>query len=262
VKVSEVWFGRPLAKIWAADGSAGTGGTGSPLPSGSLLDVDDVSVGSWTTPQDGEPIAFVFDGDVADHPVLVDFRGDLGSCSSEGSGRDAMLVEDFDDGNYTGWTSVGSGSWFVSSDELNQSNTSSNYVLVRDDISLSDCTMEAKVRASGGSIHSVYMVLRYQNSSNYARVGIRTDTDRVRVARIQSGSFVQTAQYATDLADNTWYTLRAVVTGQRIRVYFNCNLVVDITDTGLWSTGKVGVTSRQTTAKFDDIKIFAGEFIP
>jgi hypothetical protein len=37
---------------------------------------------------------------------------------------------------------------------------------------------------------------------------------------------------------------------------------VDLTDTGLWSTGKVGVTSRQTTGKFDDVKIFSGEYIP
>lgn len=262
VKLTQVWFGRPLAKIWDNNGSAGGDGALSPVPSGTTIDVNDVTVGSWTTQHDGEPMAFVFDADVRDHPVTVEFRGDLGACTTAGSGRGASLIEDFDDGNYTGWTTVGSGTWFVTSDELNQSNTSSNYVLIRNDISLGDCTMEAKVRASGGSTHSVYLVIRYQDSNNYGIVGIRTDTDRIRVGRIQSGTFVQTAAYTYDLADNTWYTIRTVVVAKRIRVYFNCDLVIDITDSGLWSTGKVGVTSRQTTAKFDDIKIFSGEYIP
>ncbi|MCA9729926.1 MAG: DUF1080 domain-containing protein, partial [Candidatus Eisenbacteria bacterium] len=257
----EVWFGRPLVKIWSQDGSAGTDGNVGPVSSGTQLNLDPVQVPNWTTAEDGEPMQLIFGGDIRDVPVTLDFRADQGSCSGAGTGRDAVVFDAFDDGDYSGWTVVG-GNWFVSNGELNESLTSGNYIALGSNSNLGDTTIEAKVRASGGSFHSVYLVFRYQDSSNYYLFGVRTDQNKVRCARIQSGSFIQTGVYYTTLADNTWYTLRAVVTGNRIRCYFNCELVIDVTDSGIVSSGKAGVTARNATGRFDDVRIFAAEVLP
>jgi hypothetical protein len=257
----EVWFGRPLVKIWSHDGSAGDDGNIGPVSSGTTVRIDPVQIPNWTLPEDGEPLQLLFGGDIRDRPVTMDFRADQGTCSAAGTGRDALIFDAFDDGDYSGWSPV-TGTWFVTNGELNQSSTSGNHIILHSSSGISNTTMEAKVFASGGSTHSVYLVFRYQNSSNYYLVGIRTDDDKVRAARVQSGTFVQTGVYFANLVDNTWYTLRAVVTGNRVRVYLDCDLVIDVTDGSMWSTGKVGLTSRAAAGRFDDIRVFNAEVLP
>lgn len=260
--LKQIWFGRPIAKIWDHDGSAGDDGYVSPLGSGGIADIDDVSVEPWTWAGDGLPFMLVFDGDVRGTTVDVQLGSSLGSCTVVGAGTDAALVDDFDDGSLgTAW-SPQSGNWTISGGELYQNFTGSNYIVLTSASGVSATTIDAKVYASGGSFHSVYLVFRYQNSSNYYLYGIRTDSNRVRSARISGGTFIQTAQYTTTLADNTWYHLRAVVEGTRLRGYFNCELVIDVDDGAMWSSGTVGLTTRNAAGRFDDVKIFNGAVLP
>lgn len=260
-RLSEVWFGRPLAKIWSYDGSAGEDGwQATPVVSGTELDLDDVYVGSWTTWEDGEPIALVFDGDMRDAPIDLTFSGNEGTCSSSGSGDDALLFSNFDE-NSSGW-SAQSGNWFVSSGEYRQSYTGSNYIALIDGTNQTDVTFEAKVLASGGSYHSAYLVYRYQDSNNYYVYGFRTDSDVVRTARISGGSFITTGSYYTTLSDNTWYTLRVVVEGSRMRCWFDCDLVLDVTDTSMLPSGRLGLTTRRAAGRFDDTRVFLGAVLP
>ena len=259
--LEEVWFGRPLTKIWDYDGTAGEDGWyGGPANSGDPLDLDDVYVGSWTGPEDGEPLALVFGSDVRDEPLDLTFSGNEGTCTASGAGTGALQFSNFDV-NASGWSPV-SGNWFVSGGEYRQSYTGSNYVTLLDGSNQVDVTYEAKVLASGGAYHSAYLIFRYANSSNYYLVGIRTDANKVRAARIQSGSFIETGVYYTTLSDNTWYTLRVVVTGSRIRVYFDCEQVLDFTDGSMQSSGRLGLTTRLASGRFDDIRIYLGEVLP
>ncbi|MEZ4648713.1 MAG: family 16 glycoside hydrolase [Candidatus Eisenbacteria bacterium] len=259
--LEEVWFGRPLTKIWDYDGSAGENGWyGGPANSGDPLDLSDVYVGSWTTTEDGEPFALVFDSDVRDVPLDIEFSGTAGTCSATGAGTGTISYSDFDAG-MSGWTSQ-SGNWFVSEGELRQSYTGSNYYVQANTASQTDFTIEAKVLASGGTYHSSYIYVRYANDNNHYLAGIRTDANKVRVARIQSGSFIETGAYYTTLSDNTWYTMRVVVTGNRIRVYFDCELVIDVTDGSMLSSGQVGFVTRRASGRFDDVRIFQGEVLP
>lgn len=260
-RVREIWFGRPLVKIWDEDGSAGGDGNIGPQYSGVELNVNDVVVEDWSSEEDGQPMQLIFDNDIRDVATTLSFRADGGSCDATGTGRGALLVDNFDDYNYTGWT-VSSGTWSATSGELRQTNNSNNYVIRWGAGSYGDCTMEAKIKASGGSAHSIYLMYRYQSSTSSGLIGIRTDQDRVRAARLNGGTFTQTGSYTKVLEDNVWYTLRVVVTGKRIEGWIDCEKVLDLTDASLWSTGGIGITTRNTAGYIDDVKVWSGAIYP
>ena len=260
--LEEIWIGRPSAKVWDYDGSAGGDGYVGPLGSGVSANIDDVYVDPWTWEGDGLPITFIFDNDVRGTAMDFELGSDLGSCNAVGTGVGAALVDNFDDGVLGSAWSPQSGNWTISGGELYQNFTGSNYIILTSDGAVGNTTIDAKVYASGGTYHSAYFVFRYQDANNYYLFGIRTDADKVRTARISGGSFIQTGVYSTSLADNTWYHLRVVVEGTRIRGYFNCDLVLDINDGAMWSTGRVGMTTRRAAGRFDDVKIFNGTVIP
>jgi hypothetical protein len=259
--LEEVWFGRPLTKVWAMDGSAGGDGYTGPVRSDTVVDIDDVTIPDWSSISDAEPFALVFDGDVRSSALDMQLRAGLGTCSVNGAGTGAIMVDDFDDGTFGDWT-VQSGNWFGNNGELTQTFTGNNYIVLASGSSFATTTMEAKVKASGGSVHSVYLIYRYEDANNYLVFGIRTDADKVRSARVENGSFIETGVYFTTLSDNTWYNIRVVVNGSRVMGYFNCDLVVDTNDGYMSSTGKVGLTTRRTTGTFDDVKLFPEEVYP
>ncbi len=260
--VTEIWYGRPLAKIWAADGSAGADGAVGPRPSGTLLDVDDVVVDSWTDAADGQPLRLVFDQDMRGTTIDLAFRGSSGTCTGTGTVAGAGAFDDWNDGDYSGWTKS-AGTWSVSGGELTQTATSSSYILTKDGYTAADVTIEAKVRVLSGTAKSAYLAFRALDTSNYYLFGIRTDQDRVRVARIQGGAWNTEVAYASMvLNENQWYTLRVVVTGNRVRGWVDCQPLIDTTHSTMWTSGKVGLSTRTTSARFDDVRIYGGEVLP
>ncbi len=260
--MSEVWFGRPLVRVWSADGGAGQDGPVGPQPSGTTLNITDVIVPSTTKIHHGIPLTVLFDSDVRDVPMDIGLRGLSGSCDGQGTGRGALLHDDFDDLSTNGWTRV-SGSWSAPGGDARQTLTSGNYVMLADGLSLGDFTYEAKLLTASGTVKSSYLVFRYQNSSNYYVCGIRADTDRIRIGKIRNGAWSsEPAYYATTINENQYYTLRLVVTGTRAQVWYGCNKVIDVNDSSMWLTGGVGLSTRQATGKFDDIKIMAGAQLP
>ncbi|MCC7143488.1 MAG: DUF1080 domain-containing protein [Candidatus Eisenbacteria bacterium] len=260
-KVKEFWFGNPLVKVWAYDGSAGQDGNIGLQPSGATLDIADVTIPTWTKSHDGATAMMVFDEDVRGVHLDCALIGDGSACWARGTANAYSLIDDFDDGNYTGWT-VSGGTWSATSGELVQSSTSSNYVLKASPTGLTSTTFEAKCMSTGGSFHSVYLMFRYQDANNAGLFGFRTDSDQVRVARLNGGTFTQTASYGMALEDNVWYTLKVVVTGSRVEGYINCQKVVDVTDGSLWASGACALTARKASGKFDDIKVLAAAPLP
>lgn len=262
IKVKELWYGEPLAKIWASDGSAGGDGNIGAQGSGVTLNCADFSVSSTTKSYDGTPLAVYFDGDARDIPMTFSMTGNSGTCDASGTGRGTSWFDNFDDNNYTGWTPNG-GTWTASSYKLGQTNNANNYIMKLDSpTSLGDCTIEAKVKVTGGSFYSFYIVYRYQDANNCGLFGIRTDQDKVRAARLNSSTFTETAAYSMTLNDNTWYNLKVVIVNKRVKGYVNCTQVIDVTDSSLWSTGGVGLTWRKGTGDVDDVKIYTGEALP
>lgn len=268
--VREVWYGRPLAKIWAYDGSAGQDGAVSPRPSGSVLNITDSAVPYVALHADGRPMKVVFDSAMNGVPLELRFQGSSGYCTATETPSAALLVDGFE-GAYTGWTNVGTaGSWSIIGGELAQTSTaSSNFMITKDGIvSLGNLTMEAKAKVTGGGYRSLYLTFREQDSSNYYLFGIRTDaTDMVYVARVKAGTLTNLVSYPMTLSDNQWYSLRVQVTGGptnvNIKGWVDCTQVANYTDaTTTWSTGKVGFATRRGTGRFDDLRVYAGSVLP
>ncbi len=188
-KVTQVLYGRPLAQVWNSNGSAGQDGAVGLQPSGAVLNITDVTVPSWTSQADGEPLVLVFDTDVRDIPFNFTFKNPQGgSCSANGTNRGAAIFDDFDDGNITGWT-VRSGTWLSNAGELYQSNTSSNRTLIGADV-LTDITYEAKIKVTSGT--AAYLVFRYTDDNNFYTAGIISNSDVVRLSRMRSGTYTTT----------------------------------------------------------------------
>jgi hypothetical protein len=267
--VQEVWYWRPLAKIWAYDGSAGEDGAVSPRPSGSVLNITDSAVPYVANHADGRPLKVVFNSAINGVPLELRFQGSSGFCTATDTPSAGLLVEGFE-GAYSGWTNVGTaGTWSVTGGELAQSSTSnSNYLITKDGISgLGNLTMEVKAKVTGGGYRSLYLMFREQDASNYYLFGIRTDTDKVLVERVKSGTFTNVVSTSLAMNDNQWYSLRVQVTGGptnvNIKGWVDCTQVVNYTDAATtWATGKVGLSTRRGAGRYDDLRVYAGSVLP
>lgn len=270
--VQEVWYGRPLSKIWAHDGSAGQDGAGSPRPSGSVLNITDSAVPHAAMHADGRPLKVIFSSAMNGVPLELQFQGSSGYCSVNDTPSAALLVDGFETA-LSGWTDLGAaGSWSIpaGSGELAQSSTAtSNYLRTKDGIvNLGSLTMEAKVKVTGGGYRSLYLAFRVQDVNNYYLFGIRTDaTDRVYVARMKAGTLTNVVSYPMTLNDNQWYSLRVQATGGpanvNIKGWVDCTQVADYTDaTTTWATGKVGLATRRGAGRYDDLRFYAGVVLP
>lgn len=261
-QIREIWFGRPLTRIWSSDGASGEDGNIGPQPAGVELNVTDFNVTGGSSENDGRPFRVVFDSDIRDVPVDLAFRGYSGTCLASGRGTGASRIDDFTDRNYSGWTAV-SGTWSATNGYAWQSATGNTYLMRDASLNLGDLTFEAKVQATGGTQHQAYLVFRYQDSNNYYVCGFSTETDQLKVQKIQNGSWAYTpTTFDHPFADGVWYTLRVVATGPRIQVWLDCTPVIDVTDPTIWSTGGLGFCTRKSRGGFDDVKIFAGTVLP
>ncbi len=257
--VTEVQYGRPLVSIWKSDGTAGEDGNVGPRPSDSVLNVTDVTVPSWTTVDDGEPLVLFFDADVRDVAFDLRFKNPIGGfCTSDGTNRGAAVFDDFDDGNINGWT-VRSGSWMSTNGELYQSSTTSNRILIGGDV-LGDITYEGKIKVTSGT--QAYLIFRYTDDNNFYMVGLRTDSDIVRVQRMRSGTTTQTNSYNVSLSNNQWYNIKVVLAAKRLRVFLDCAQVIDFTDTLMNATGKIGFRTSSSAARWDDVRCQSTAVLP
>jgi hypothetical protein len=258
-KVLQVAYGRPLVVIWKSDGTAGQDGNVGPQPSGATLNVTDVTVSGWTSAVDGIPLAVLFDSDVRDRVFDVKFKNEHGNfCTTSSTNRGGSVFDDFDDGNYAGWT-VRSGTWQVSSGELYQSSTSQNRMLVGYS-QPGDITYESKIKITSGT--TAYLVFRYTDDNNLYMVGIRSDNDTIRLTRMKTGVQTTTGTFSSAIDNNKWYNVKVVVTGTRARVWLNCTQVLDVSDANMAASGQIGFRTAATAARWDDARCQAAAVLP
>jgi prepilin-type N-terminal cleavage/methylation domain-containing protein len=256
--INEVWAGRPLAKIWDSDGSAGSGPAGY-QESGVELDLNDLTVPSTATCGDGLPLMLRFDGDERAQSLTLGLRTGSGECDAEARTMvEGYVFDNFDDGNYTGWT-VSSGNWSVVSGGLYHSSTTVNGLILRPE-ALTNQVFEAKVKVTSGQ--AVYLIFRYYDSQNYYMLNLRTTDDQIRFSKYRSGVFSTTAQVNYSLSNNVWYMVRVVVTNTTAVGYVNCDQVITVTDNNMVASGKAGLRTYQTRAYFDDVMVTTATPLP
>jgi len=250
--IDHVWAGRPLVKVWDSDGTVGYDGNIGPQPSGTSLDLSDFTIPATSQAHDGLPLKLDFTGDQRYQTLDLTFQTNDGTCNADPRAvSPGLFFDDFDDGNYTGWTVI-SGTWNVSSRTLYQSSTTSTRIIVAPG-EHTNFTYEAKLKVASG--YNPYLVFRYGNSTNYYTFGIVTNTDQVRFGRVQSGNFYTTAQASYASSTNTWYLLRVDVVGTTLRGYVNCEQVLEVTDAAILATGEIGLRTYASQVYFDDIRV-------
>jgi len=250
--LEQAWAGRPLIKIWDADGSAGEDGAIGPQLSGHAIDIDDFTVPSSATCADGLPMMLRFNNDQRNQVIDLTFQEGTNLCSAEGREiAGAFLHEDFDDGDADNWEDH-SGTWYVSDGEYYQY---SRYGvrLTTYPAEIGDCAFEAKLKNVYGE--TPYLVFRAQDSNNFYMLGLKTQTNTIRLCKYQNGYFYVTDQATVSLSNYTWYLLRVEVEGTHARGYLNCELMVEVDDPALGTSGKIGLRDYQSRTYFDDIRV-------
>ncbi|HEY0946766.1 MAG TPA: hypothetical protein VGD81_15910 [Opitutaceae bacterium] len=178
-----------------------------------------------------------------------------------------QVVDDFDDGNHTGWSAT-NGTWAVTSGILRQSGTSGGTRLAPTaSTTWGNQTIQADVRLNsvGGTNGFAAVYGRYQDINNAYFLALRSGgTVELKKVTSAGGSvFIPGTAAVTvpGFALGTWYTLRLEVTGPasatQLRGYLNGQLLVSGTDSNpaAFTTGKAGVGTYLADASFDDLAV-------
>lgn len=257
--VEQVWLGRPLVKIWDADGSAGADGSIGPQPSGVTLDLDNTTIPSYASQRDGLPLLVRFDRDQRQQSLGLTFATETGVCEAGARTIDSgVFFDDFDDGDYSGWNVI-SGTWAVYSGELYQGKDYGIRMILSPD-EHTDVAYEAKIKVVDG--YNPYVVFRYQDTANYYTWGIKTSTNQARFAKYENGSFVVTQQTSYYCTNNRWYLLRVEVCGNTARGYVDCEQILEVTDWDMVATGEIGLRTYAARIYADDVRVASLTSLP
>ncbi len=168
-----------------------------------------------------------------------------------------LFFDDFEDGNYTGWSKNG-GSWSVVTDGtkvLKQSSTSATSYAYAGSSSWTDYSVQAKTKilSFNGTNRPVGVCARFQSTSNFYYLTLNS-ANKIELGKRVSGSYTVLASKSFTVQSGTWYTLRLSVSGNQLEGFINDASQLRVTDSQ-FITGKIGLMMINTSAEFDDILI-------
>lgn len=168
-----------------------------------------------------------------------------------------LFSDDFEDGNSTGWGTSG-GSWSVVTDGnkvYKQSSTSATTHAYNGTGTWADYSVQAraKVLSFNGTNRYFGLLARYQSSSNYYYL-VLTNAGKLEIRKKVSGSSTTLASKTYTVTTGFWYTLKLVLSGSALQAYVNGVAELSATDSSL-ATGKVGLTTVNASAEFDDLLV-------
>jgi pectin methylesterase-like acyl-CoA thioesterase len=171
----------------------------------------------------------------------------------------ALLGDDFEDGNATGWATNG-GSWSVVTDGTqvyHQRGISANARAVAGSSSWTDIAVEARVKplAFNGSTRFPFVgvLARLQGATNYYYLALRNN-NTLELGRTAAGSNTALASRSIAVTTGAWYTLKLEAIGASLKGYINGVQQLSAVDTR-FSWGKIGLASSFASALFDDIAV-------
>ncbi|MCM3132347.1 S-layer homology domain-containing protein [Paenibacillus polysaccharolyticus] len=174
------------------------------------------------------------------------------------------IQDDFSDGDYTvspEWHVI-SGQWQVTSDPadaanqvLFQNGTDEGFITTGD--SIPDKTVSMRFYTGAGEGFPGILP-RFQDKSNYYYFQMQVPANKLVFSKRVNGAETTLKSMDYTFSKNTWYTLKAVVSGTSIRAYIVENgtdrLIFDLNDTSI-ATGTVGIRNKWQTLHIDDAMI-------
>jgi arylsulfatase A-like enzyme len=171
-----------------------------------------------------------------------------------------LTTDNFDDGNFTGWTQY-NGSWSVTSGKLNCVPGVSEGKLMINTTTMTDFAYDADIKVAAGPaglVFSATNVAGGTNSYNGYRVVLKTAENQLQIVRVDNGSATVLATSSFTVNTATTYRMRVVVEGSLIQVYIDDMITPKATATdATYGNGRFGVCGSTNTASatFDNVVI-------
>ncbi len=176
------------------------------------------------------------------------------------TGATVLFSDDFEDGNYTGWSKNG-GSWSVVTDGsgvFKQASTSAMAYAYAGTTSWDNYSVQArmKVLSFNGTARPAGVSARFQSTSNFYYAVLKSD-NQLELGKRSGGSMIALASKSYTVNTGSWYTIKLEVNGDSLQCYVNGNPELSAND-NTFSTGRIGLYAYNTAAEFDDIIVESG----
>lgn len=166
-----------------------------------------------------------------------------------------LYFDDFNDGNYNGWT-VYSGSWSVTSGRLR----GQDGIIYTDEDFPKDRCVESELytyRAGPNNFDVAVLIIKWASISNQITTRVFKNGD-IELIMWENDRIAHQTIVHSSLSPYSWHTIRAVVSGTNIKVFIDETKYIDVNDAHFDDIdGSVGyqVSGSQSTAYFDNMKV-------
>jgi hypothetical protein len=128
-------------------------------------------------------------------------------------------------------------------------------VAVADSVSLVNLRLSVRCKAVSGKVDQACgLVFRYRDEENYYIVRSNALENNVRLYYVRDGKRQQFAGWDGPVLAGAWNTLAVEAQRERIRIYWNSTMVVDVRDQTFKESGRVGLwTKADSVTYFDDL---------
>lgn len=168
-----------------------------------------------------------------------------------------LLYEDFEDNTANGWTVV-DGNWDIITDGTkvyHSQITDSLSRVVVGDTAWDSYSVQVNVKTNswnGGVVGNCGILARYTDINNY--IIFNFSNGELRIKKQVAGVFTLLASKAYTQNLNTWYTLKAELSGSTLKLYVNGNLELSAYD-GSLTAGKAGLIASAGDTRFDNFTV-------
>ncbi|KAI7254677.1 hypothetical protein KC345_g11234, partial [Hortaea werneckii] len=168
-----------------------------------------------------------------------------------------LFQDDFEDNNYSGWTTSG-GSWSVTDDgtkTLSQSSASGEALAYSGDASWRDYTYSARLKLLN-AFGNAGLLFRYADASNYYMFRLNDSGDKAELFKKTAGTLTMVSSADAAVTPGEWANIKVTVSGSTITAFAGGIQLLQWTDTAPQPAGgKIGIRMHSSTARMDDVKI-------
>ncbi len=126
-------------------------------------------------------------------------------------------------------------------------------VAVADAPVLGDLRLEVRCKqVSGKTDQACGLVFRYRDESNYYVTRANALEDNVRLYHVVKGRRRQIGSWSGKVAGGAWHALAVEARGARLKVIWEGNQIIDVTDDTFKEAGKVGLWTKADSVTYFD----------